>query len=272
MLGKEVTAISLADDGDSIDITTRPAPSANIASGGDPHTAADGQERFSAAFVVCTLPLGVLQKRPPAFSPALPKRRIDATHRLGMGLLNKIVLTYSTCFWPPNESFITLLSSEASVAFLPLLKDRALFAQSYKSITGKNTLVFYCGASLGEAVEKLSDEEVSKGMHAILRHHFGSEPGFADAGPESIIVTRWLADPFSCGSYAYCPTTDPSATDLTTPYDFAELARPLWDDRLFFAGEATDVDHYATAHGPLITGQREARRILDKMEALALGD
>ena len=188
-----------------------------------------------------------------------------------MGLLNKIILTYPTCFWP-DESFITLLSSEASVAFLPMLQDRALFAQSYKQITGKNTLVFFCGAAFGEAIEGLTDKQVSNGMHAILRHHFGGEPGFVDAGPQSVIVTRWLADRYSCGSYAFCPITDPSAADLTTPYDFAELARPLWDDRLFFAGEATDVDHYATAHGPLITGQREARRILDKMEALELGD
>jgi monoamine oxidase len=43
----------------------------------------------------------------------------------------------------------------------------------------------------------------------------------------------------------------------------ATLAKPL-EDRIFFAGEATSGDHYATAHGAFTSGQRAAR------EALAL--
>ena len=38
------------------------------------------------------------------------------------------------------------------------------------------------------------------------------------------------------------------------------LARPI-DDRLFFAGEATDIEHPATVHGALASGQRAAAEI-----------
>ena len=258
LLEKEVVAIALSDDEETITVETRSTASSDSAK---PHT-----ESYEAAFVVCTLPLGVLQKRPPHFSPALPKRRLDATARLSMGLLNKIILTYPSCFWPEDEAFISLLPSKVSESVLPMLKDRALFAQNYKPIKGLNALVFYCGAALGEEIEKHSDEKLKEGMHALLKHHFGDQPNFPHQGPEKIIVTRWLADPYSCGAYSYIRPTPKDSKVEHTPYDYNELARPLWDDRLFFAGEATDSDHYATVHGPLITGQREAARILAKIE------
>ena len=261
LLEKEVVAVTLSEDEGSISVETRSTANEGTAA---------KHESYDAAFVVCTLPLGVLQKRPPKFTPSLPKRRLDATARLGMGLLNKIILTYSTCFWPEDEAFFTLLPSKVSEAFLPILKNRALFAQNYKPIKGQNTLVFYCGAAFGEEFEKHTDEQIRDGMHAVLSHHFGDQPNFPKEGPQKIIVTRWLEDPYSCGAYAYIRPTPHGSKEEYTPYDFNELSRPLWDDRLFFAGEATDSDHYATVHGALITGRREAGRILAKIELEAM--
>lgn len=39
------------------------------------------------------------------------------------------------------------------------------------------------------------------------------------------------------------------------------LARPV-NDGLFFAGEHTEKNHFATVHGAFLSGQREAERIL----------
>lgn len=257
ILEQEVVAIKLSEDEEGITVQTR--STAGLASTGE-------SSCFEASFVVCTLPLGVLQRRSPTFKPSLPKRRLDATARLGMGLLNKIVLTYSTCFWPEDEAFFSMLPSKVSEGFLPILKDRALFAQNYKPIKGKNTLMFYCGADFGAELERHSDEEIKAGMHSILKHHFGDQPGFPHEGPKEIFVTRWLEDKYSCGAYSYIRPTPAGSEAEYTPYDFNELARPLWDDRLFFAGEATDSDHYATVHGALISGRREAARVLAKIE------
>lgn len=51
---------------------------------------------FDADYVVCTLPLGVLQNDSTLFSPALPAWKLSAMHRLGFGLLNKVRLFCSS--------------------------------------------------------------------------------------------------------------------------------------------------------------------------------
>lgn len=49
--------------------------------------------RYSAKAAIVTVPLGVLKKRGPNFfSPALSGTKLDAVNRLGMGLLNKVIL------------------------------------------------------------------------------------------------------------------------------------------------------------------------------------
>ncbi|MEC9427505.1 MAG: FAD-dependent oxidoreductase, partial [Actinomycetota bacterium] len=63
-------------------------------------------------------------------------------------------------------------------------------------------------------------------------------------------ITRWGQDPWARGSYSYL---GPGASSATRRM----LARPI-DDRLFFAGEATDTEHPATVHGALASGQRAA--------------
>jgi polyamine oxidase len=203
---------------------------------------------FTGEYVVCTLPLGVLKQRPPKFSPPLALRRKEAIDRLRMGLLNKIIVTYDMSFWPKDQPFLSFLPSQASAAFLPTLKSRALFAQNYRPITGTNTLVFYLGSYTGAAMEKLSDEDIKDGIHNVLKHHFGTEQNFPKdgQGPSSIIVTRWLSDPYSCGSYSYIRPAKGGEAPVPTPYDFAEIARPAWGERLYFAGEATNADHYVS--------------------------
>ncbi|KAK9897234.1 amine oxidase [Cystobasidium minutum MCA 4210] len=259
-LSQEVTSVIYDEDSEKVTVETRDSPSAEQ----------DSTHAYTAEYVVCTLPLGVLQQSPPSFYPPLSFRRREAINRLRMGLLNKIIVTYDKCFWPEKQAFLSFLPSTASESFLPILANRALFAQNYRPVTGTNTLVFYLGAETGAAMEKLTDDEVKNGIHGVLKHHFGKESSFPqakDGGPKSIIVTRWLADPYSRGSYSYIRPAQQGDRNTPCPYDFAEVARPAWDNRLFFAGEATDADHYATVHGPLLTGRREGSRIRAAMDA-----
>lgn len=245
-LSREVISLTYDEENECVTVETKPT---SLGDKGQKDTEEAAMLSYTAPYVVCTLPLGVLQKSPPRFCPALSLRRSEAIDRIGMGLLNKVIVTYDKCFWPKDQPFLSFLPSQASEAFLPTCKDRALLAQNYYLVKRKNTLVFYLGAESGAEVEKLSDEQVKTRIHAVLNHHFGSEPNFpsGDNGPASIIVTRWLSDPYSHGSYSYIkPATADAATPIPTPYDYAELARPAWDEHLFFAGEATDPDHYVS--------------------------
>lgn len=239
-LNEVVDAISLADDEETVIVTTR----------------AGGKERkYTAQHVVCTIPLGVLQHSPPRFTPPLPRRRLDATQRLGHGLLNKIIVAYPHCFWPTDVEYFAFLPSKLSEAFLPVLKTRSLLIQNLKLINGQNALLFFMGGKSGEELEEVSDEYVREHIHRIIVHHFGPHVRDVPSAPEAVIVTRWRSDPFARGSYSFLkPSEGPAERgDMhPSPQDFRELARPLWGDKLLFAGEATDPDHYVS----LEEGQR----------------
>jgi monoamine oxidase len=78
---------------------------------------------------------------------------------------------------------------------------------------------------------------------------------FGDEIPEPIDyqLTRWASDPFALGAYSYNPVG-------ATPQVRRQLARGL-SDRLFLAGEATEVEYFGTAHGAYLSGLRAARQV-----------
>jgi monoamine oxidase len=82
-----------------------------------------------------------------------------------------------------------------------------------------------------------------------LRAMYGSEI------PEPIdwAITRWKSDPFAGGSYS-------SYGVGSSPEDREALAEAV-DDVLFFAGEATELESFATVHGALMSGWRAADEI-----------
>lgn len=55
--------------------------------------------REEGSHVVVTVPLGVLQRGAPRFSPDLPPDRLAAIERLGFGRLEKVVLRFDHAFW-----------------------------------------------------------------------------------------------------------------------------------------------------------------------------
>ena len=115
----------------------------------------------------------------------------------------------------------------------------------------KPILLAFNAADFGTQLEGWSDEKiVAEGM-AVLRSMFGEE----SPDPQSVQITRWIADPFAGGSYSF--------PQVGAPADARSiLAEPI-GDRLFFAGEATSSNYPATVHGAYLSGEREANRILN---------
>ncbi|MEZ5380657.1 MAG: FAD-dependent oxidoreductase [Microthrixaceae bacterium] len=72
-------------------------------------------------------------------------------------------------------------------------------------------------------------------------------------GPRAMVRTNWSQDPWAHGSYSYLPVG-------ASPRLRTNLARPI-DNRLFFAGEATDSDNPSTVHGANASGLRTARAV-----------
>ncbi|KAH9831769.1 amine oxidase [Rhodofomes roseus] len=220
---------------------------------------------YRAATVICTIPLGVL-KRDAAhlFEPKLPVRRTETIQGTHVGILEKLVLTYSDAWWPKAGTV-------GSFTFLPsrtgggepktaddVLASATLVVASFAgpSLPRQHpTLLFYLSPTPALGLAKFPLEEVTDAAHAFLTARF--QPGTQPAKPTSSVMTDWHKDPLALGA-----TTTPSIVgEGRSPLDFAELAKPLWGGRLGFAGEHAEMNHRGSVAGAVISGMREAERV-----------
>lgn len=216
-------------------LTVRPATVVTrIAHAGNPIHVETSRGAVAADRVIVTVPLGVLKAGGIAFDPALPERKRRAIARLGFGVLNKVVLTFSERFWPESTDMFGLVGSRQPVTDL----------LNGLTFGGTPLLVGFRGGGAARSREALSDHDAIGEMLAAI-----------DApAPTGGLVTRWAADPYARGSYSFLSVG-------ASPHDQRALAEPV-GERLLFAGEATHEEFFATVHGAYLSGVREAERIL----------
>ncbi|MGE8413795.1 MAG: flavin monoamine oxidase family protein [Pseudomonas sp.] len=195
---------------------------------------------LAADIAIVTLPLGVLQEGGVTFSPALPENKRGAIDRLGMGVYNKAVFLFPEVFWG-QAAIISQLHT-----------DKGLWANWYplNHYAQKPVLCALHGGSPARVLEAMSNQDILEDAMAHLRKIFGA----AIPLPTDMHITRWQSDPFARGSYSF-PKTG------ARPSDRHDLAAPV-NATLLFAGEATHPDYSGTVHGALLSGWREARRVL----------
>ncbi|CAO1619717.1 unnamed protein product [Sympodiomycopsis kandeliae] len=242
-------------------------------------------ETFSAPYFISSLPLGVMQQTPPKFTPPLPPRRTAAIQRLGNGLLNKVLLVYSSSWWteyvdgkkeyiflqddpekyspPPRSQLQSSLTTWTKDDAVNHLQFGPLFAQDYTHINGLSAFLFFMGPPLGEIIETVSEETVQSILHTrLVQTLLPSSSSSTPSNPVKTTITKWNTDPHSLGSYSYFPSNDITTNRSGAgPIEMLEVARPLWNERLGFCGEHTEENHFASVHGPLLTGIREGKRV-----------
>jgi monoamine oxidase len=200
-----------------------------------------GDQIFDAARVVVTVPLAVLKSNMIRFDPPLSTAKASAIDRLGVGTLAKIGLIFDTPFWLQSSYAFGLTGGAKSGATLALTS----------ATRGDAALTLLVGGSTGAQIEGMDEGQARAWAMAQLRAEFGPDV----PQPSAIRRTNWSGDPYALGSYA-CVAVG------SRPDDFATLAEPV-GERLFFAGEATSRNQWATAHGAYLSGLREAARISD---------
>jgi monoamine oxidase len=195
---------------------------------------------FTADRAIVTLPLGVLKQGSVKFNPPLPSTKLMAIERLGMGVYDKLFLRFSTIFWDDVDVISQLGTRHGAWAnWLNLAH-----------VTKAPILCSLQGGNVAHRSEGMSDADAVREAMATLRAIYGSSI------PEPIAhrITRWAADPYARGSYSYLAVG--SSSD-----DRKALAEPT-SARLYFAGEATSLESNGTVHGALLSGWREAKRIM----------
>jgi monoamine oxidase len=193
-------------------------------------------------YAIITLPLGVLQSGRVTFGEPLAPARQRAIDGLGMGLLNKCVLRFDRVFWPPEVDWIDFLGPTET-----------LWADwtSYLRATGRPLLAAFNAARTADEVEGWSDRDTTASAVEALRVMFGS----AVPDPLGSQISRWRQDPFSLGAYSF------TAVGMRGQ-DRKALFGADWEERIFFAGEATSRDYPATVHGALMTGRAIAAMLV----------
>lgn len=198
---------------------------------------ADGG-RLSGRAAVVTVPLGVLKSGNLVFDPPLSASRQTAIDRLGMGVLNKLVLRFERAFWPRDTDWLGLFGARRP---------------SWASLLGATGAPILMGLQAGGAAvqdETRGVADLAAEALEDLRHAFGSSV----PAPHAVQATRWRRDPFAQGSYSFHPPG-------SAPDDRRALSGADWQGRLVFAGEATDEENPSTVHGALASGLRAARAV-----------
>ncbi|XP_054655588.1 peroxisomal N(1)-acetyl-spermine/spermidine oxidase isoform X1 [Dunckerocampus dactyliophorus] len=234
----------------------------------DTHVTIECQDgkRVAADHVIMTVPLGHLKKHySTLFHPPLPLHKMHSIQRFGFGTINKIFVEFDSPWWDKDCEVIFLVWEDED-AIVDKVQDvpgswiKKLFGFTVVKPTDRHSHVL-CGWIAGhesEYMETLPEQEV---LHAItqLIRMFTGNPIIT---PRRVLRSQWLNNPWTCGSYSY-PSKGCSLQDLENMMEplpsKPSLSQPL---QVLFAGEASHPSYFSTVHGALLTGWREADRLI----------
>ena len=234
---KKVTAISYGGSDGLVKVTT-----------------SDGS-MYSARYVICSVSLGVLKSNAISFTPPLPAPKRQAMADMIMGNLERIVLVFPSNFWDSKNDL-----KAAWLNRLTLDPSSSYWNEWFTpySALQRNVLIGWNAGSTAISSMNLTDAQLLKSALDALSSMF---PRVKIPQPLEWFTSRWTTNPFILGAYSNI-----AATALKPPQE--AMAEPLGSSSsglLLWAGEHTSDTFYGTMQGALISGQREASRILDQL-------
>ncbi len=233
-LNTEVVAVEYSDTRPGVDtVTLKMLKNGEIVS-----------EKFDAAVV--TVPLGVLKSNAIKFCPRLPQYKRGAIKRLGCGGLVKVILEFDRRFWPDKDMFGNLHENEEC-------RGEFYMFWNMEACYGKPILIGMVAGEAAKWLEQLRDTEVTDRAMKVLRRLYPQAPF-----PIATAVSRWGNDKHSRGVYT-------SVTVGSSGTDYDNLARPI-SNSVFFAGEHTCRKNPTTCGSAIISGLREAHRIVEAFD------
>ena len=206
--------------------------------------------------VLVTVPLGVLKRQAISFSPELPQWKKDAIDRMGFGKLDKVFLEFENVFWDNSVDYFGVDKDNTEAT-----RGLCFMFWNLHRFCGKPILVALISGEAAHANEETPVETLRDAAVDTLRSVFKD---VAVPAPVAYHVTKWGQEVDTCGSYSFTAV----GASLN---DYEMLARPV-GRRIFFAGEHTCQEHPDTVGGAMLTGLREASRILELDDADAEAD
>lgn len=195
-----------------------------------------------ADYVLLTVPLGVLKANTIQFLPALSSTKQTAIQKIGMNCVNKFLLTWNNAFWDDVQY----------ISYTPEIKDKFNYFVNLKKVNpAANALMTFAYANYARQTEAMTDAQVIDEIMSHLKDIYGNKI----PNPTNMLRTKWQSNENSFGAYSYTAV----GTEMK---HFDDLAEEI-DNKVFFAGEHTEIDYFSTAHGAYLSGIREAEKIID---------
>jgi len=198
-------------------------------------------DTYEANHVIVTLPLGVLQSNQVNFIPALPQSKRSAIEQLGAGHVDKLIMKFDSPFWQGDM-----------VGVITTLDTRVWWRPGFERDTEEPILTAFFSGESALKFEAMSEEDVISAGLADLEQIFGIE-NLKERLVEAHFIS-WGTDPYAKMGYSYIPVGVSGQNSI--------LGEPV-AGTLFFAGEATHPNRFATVHGAIESGIRVANEILD---------
>lgn len=192
--------------------------------------------------LLVTVSIGVLKADVIRFTPPLPADKRAALDGLEMGFIAKILMRYDEPFWPQDTSNV-LSDGDPQLWWMP--------GATRPQEDTDAVVIGFASNTFQERVVGMTEAQIREVAAGELERIFG--PAASVSNLAGFSYEDWSANEWVRGGYAYVRTGRFGVRPV--------LAAPV-DDRLFFAGEATDQVAPTTTHAAVRSGQRAAAEIL----------
>jgi len=203
--------------------------------------------------VVVTVPVSVLKAGDIAFTPALPSDKATALSRMDMDPTIRILIDFKINFWGETSGFL-----------YGGIKGPEYFNSGGLRSAYSKTLSVTVGGAQAAALSDLGKDAIPELLAELDTLYAGKatlnvRKDLNDVSPNIVAVIQdWTKEPYIRGGAAYLK---PGGTQQ----DRATLGTAL-SGRVFFAGEATDVNgEFGTISGALLSAERAAAEVIAKL-------
>ena len=199
---------------------------------------------IKAARAIVTVSTGVLAAGDIEFEPRLPDWKLAAVASLPLGSHNRVGMAFDR----------DVFGADAPSGFTVYRETPETVAFQIRPF-GRDHVVGLYGGRFSHWLERSGPAAMTD--HAIdnLKQVFGND---IEKHIVRTTCSAWGGDPFVRGAYSCAPPGHAGAR--------AALAAAV-DQRLFFAGEATSPEFFATCHGAYLTGIVTAREVAASLGA-----
>jgi len=214
-------------------------------------------KQYTANKVIVTVPLAVLKSNGIVFSPQLPSTNIAASAKFQMDSCIRIVIDFKKNFWGDATGFFW------GGAIAPQYFNSGFGRSQFNStmvITmcgpAAELLSVFGSSMINAVLAELDGLFAGQGTKWVRRKIVNDANGVPQETDPIACIYDWSKDPYIKGGYSY-PIVG------ATHQDRIDLGAAVPGGKIFFAGEATDVNGDAgTVSGALLSAERATGELI----------